>query len=124
MGFLDKLREFFSGGGAAGNGDPYGLWLYYRCQRCKATVKVRVDRRNDLNREDDGPGTFVLRKEVMDDSCFQLMRSEVWFDSSYNVVAADVTGGEMITEAEYEAEQETEPVAQESEASSPEDREA
>ncbi len=105
MGLVDKIREFLTGGSKPSGeaGDPYGILLYYRCQRCKTPVRIRVDRRNDLNREDDGPGTFVLRKEVMDDRCFSLMHSEIWFDSGYKIVASDVTGGTLISQEEYES---------------------
>ena len=105
MGFLDKLRELLGGSGKAGtaaDGDPYGLWFYFRCNKCGSVVRIRADRRNDLNRED-GPGTFLLSKEVMDNKCFQLMRAEIWFDSQYSIVSSDVTVGKLITREEYEA---------------------
>ena len=109
MGLLDKLKEFFMGGGASGASgsgpDPNGIWLHFRCEKCDTLVRIRADKRNDLNREDDGPGTFLLRKEVMDSKCFQLMDATVWLDSSYNVVTADVSGGHLITQEEYEAAQ-------------------
>jgi hypothetical protein len=105
VGLLDKLRELLTGSGAPPDeaGDPYGIVLYFQCQRCQTPVRVRVDRRNDLNRGDDGPGPFVLCKEVMDDRCFSLMHSEIWFDSNYNIVTSDVTGGKLISQEEYEA---------------------
>jgi len=107
MGFLDKLRKILLGGaGPAGAGaDPNALWFYFRCGRCGETVRIRVDKRNDLNRED-GPGTFVLRKDVMDNKCFQLMRAEIWLDGNYQVTTADVSGGEMITAEEWQKAQE------------------
>jgi len=105
MGFWDKIRSFFAGAPSASPRDPYGLWLHFRCGKCGTVVRIRADRRNDLNREA-GPGTFLLRKEVMDNSCFQLMHAEVWLDSNYNVVTAEVSGGELISEEEYKAAQE------------------
>ena len=112
MSILDKLKELFAGGGTAGvsgsGPDPNGIWLHFRCDKCAALVRIRADKRNDFNREDDGPGTFLLRKEVMDSKCFQLMDATVWLGSSYNVVTADVTGGELITQEEYEAAQASE----------------
>ena len=102
MGFLDKLRQVFTGSSRGTAGDPYGLWFHFRCSKCNSVVRIRVDRRNDLNREPGGAGAFLLRKDVMDNKCFQLMRVEIWLDSSYNVVSADVSGGEMISQEEYE----------------------
>jgi hypothetical protein len=106
MGFIDALRRLFGGASSpsgTGSSDAYGIWFHFRCNRCGATVRVRADRRNDLNREDDGPGPLVLRKDVMDDRCFQLMYSEIWLDERYQVVSAEVTGGKLITQQEYEA---------------------
>jgi hypothetical protein len=103
MGFLDALKRFFSSGSApASTGDPYGVWFHFRCKRCGSLVRVRADRRNDLNRED-GPGALVLRKDVMDNKCFQLIRAEIWLDDNYGVVEAEVDGGSLITQEEYEA---------------------
>jgi len=102
MGFWDKIRGLFAGAPSESAGDPYGIWLHFRCGKCGDVVRVRADRRNDLNREE-GPGTFLLRKEVMDNSCFQLMKAEVWLDGNYNVVVAEVSGGELISEEEYQA---------------------
>lgn len=105
MGFLDKLRQFLVGtSSGTSSTDPHGLLFHFRCDRCGSVVRIRVDRRNDLNREE-GPGTFLLRKEVMDNKCFQLMSAEIWLDSSYNVTTADISGGELISKEEFEAAQ-------------------
>jgi len=103
--FLKKLKDLFSGGsGPSQYSDANGFRLYFRCKACGEIVPVRVDRRNDLNRADGGPGVFLLHKEVMGSKrCFQLMHAEIWLDSGYKVVTADVTGGELVSEAEYEA---------------------
>ncbi len=117
MGFWEKLRAFF-GGQAAGEKkpraprtqptDPDALWLHFRCKRCGSVVRVRAHKRNDLNRieeEEALPGVFVLHKDVMDNKCFQLMHADIYFDASYQVVSADVQGGELISQEEYEAAQ-------------------
>ncbi|MCE5258418.1 MAG: hypothetical protein LLG44_05070 [Chloroflexi bacterium] len=111
MGFLDKLRKAFTGDEPAKKadtaksmGDPNGIMLYFRCNKCGSLVRVRVDRRNDLNSED-GPGYYVVRKDVMDSKCFQMMKAEIWLDVSYGIVQANVRGGSLITEEEYKAAQ-------------------
>jgi hypothetical protein len=103
MGFIDALRRIFRGGSSesASSADPYGLWYHFRCGRCGSVVRIRADRRNDLNRED-GPGTYVLRKDVMDNTCFQLMHAEIWLDDNHNVVSSEVSGGKLISQEEYE----------------------
>jgi len=110
MGFLDKLRKALAGDATktrssapSGGGDPNGILFYFRCNKCGTPVRVRVDRRNDLNSED-GPATYVVRKDIMDSKCFQMMRAELWLDTTYTVVQADVRGGSLITEEEYKAE--------------------
>ena len=103
MGFMDALRRIFGGGTGtpSESGDPHGLWYHFRCGRCGSVVRIRADRRNDLNREE-GPCTYILRKDVMDNTCFQLMRAELWLDDSYNVVTSEVSGGKLISQEEYE----------------------
>jgi len=105
MSFLSRLWRAIAGAPTSGTGgDPYGIWFHFRCNRCGSAVRIRADRRNDLNREE-GPGTFLLRKDVMDNKCFQLMPTEIWLDESYRVVSAEVSGGKLITQEEYDAAQ-------------------
>jgi hypothetical protein len=114
MGFLGKLRKALAGTGSAHDRqqrpaqapvDPNAIWLYFRCKRCGTAFRVRVDRRNDLSREEEGPGALFLRKQVMDNKCFQLMEAEVWFDATFALVASEVRGGTLISEEEYRAAQ-------------------
>ncbi|MFP3895660.1 MAG: hypothetical protein ACLFV5_02320 [Anaerolineales bacterium] len=100
-GILEAIKGLFqSGPGGADARDPNAIYLYFKCARCGTVVPIRVDKRHDLNREE-GPGTFLLKKEVMDDNCFQLMQATIWLDNGYNVVSADVSNGELISEEEY-----------------------
>jgi hypothetical protein len=93
MGFLDRLL--------GRSGDKSVLWLYVRCSRCGAKVRVRVNLFNDLSITENGG--YILRKEILDNKCFQLMRAELRFDSKRRLISRDIDGGEFITEAEYEA---------------------
>jgi len=107
MSFFGKLGQLlgnFFASPATSTSDPRGLMLYFRCAKCGTVVPVRADKRNDLNREP-GPGTFLLRKEVMDDKCFQIMHATIWLDGSYNVVSSDIQGGELVSKDVYEATQ-------------------
>ncbi|MBN1402232.1 MAG: hypothetical protein JXA74_15430 [Anaerolineae bacterium] len=109
MGFLGKIKQWLTGSPAgarpasSGYSDPNGIYFHFRCNQCGEIVRIRVDKRNDLNREDDGPGPLLLRKEVMGNNCFQLMHAEIWLSSDYGIAAADVTGGELVSAEEYEA---------------------
>ncbi len=105
MSFWSNLKAALSGGsaktGASTTGDPDGLMMYFRCNNCGSKVAVRLNKRNDLSRDEDGPGALFVSKEIMDDKCFRLMRAELWFDNNYVMVTGDVTGGTIISAEEY-----------------------
>jgi hypothetical protein len=107
MGIWATIKNLLAmpAGPAAPADDPNGVWFHFSCDRCGSVVRVRADRRNDFNRAESGsgPSDLLLRKEVMDNKCFQLMHAEIWTDGSYQAVHADVTGGKLITAEEYEA---------------------
>ena len=106
MGFWDSIKAFFAMPAAPGvaSHDPNGVYFHFRCSRCGSVVQVRADRRNDFNRFDAavGPSSLLLRKDVMDNNCYQLMHAEIWVDGSYATVSSTVTGGELITADEYD----------------------
>ncbi len=93
MGILDRLL----GRSAQAN----VLWLYVRCKRCGAKVRVRINLFNDLSVTD--TGGYILRKDILDDKCFQLMRAELSFDSKRRLISRGIEGGEYIAREEYEA---------------------
>jgi hypothetical protein len=70
-----------------------------RCNKCGAKVRVRVSLANDLSMDDEGG--YVLRKDIMDDHCFQLMRAELHFDERRRVLSRELSGGEFISEEEW-----------------------
>ena len=100
MGFLKKLTDALLGGGDAS--DPYGIHFYVQCDRCGAVVHARADRRNELSRQYEGEATYIWRKGLIDDRCFQMMEAEVQFDSRHQIVSQEITGGCFITQEEYE----------------------
>ncbi len=112
MSLWDAIKKALTGGSGPGPatarpsqsqaGDPDGLMLYFACKNCGSAVAVRLNKRNDFSREDGGPGTLFVRKEVMDNKCFRLMRAEIWLDNAYNIVTADIEGGTLLTREEYE----------------------
>lgn len=102
MGFLSKLF----GGPSAPKDD--GIYLYARCGNCGRTLKVRINRQNDLLPDWDSGG-YSLSKEMMDDKCFRLMRAELTFDARYNITSQSIEGGEFITREVYEASRQPHP---------------
>jgi len=110
MSIFNKLRKSSTGSEpqkktSTSTSDPNGIIFYFRCSKCGTPVRVRVDRRNDLNPDEGGPGYYLVRKDVMDSKCFQMMKAEIWLDTLYNVVQSDVRGGTLITEEEFRAAQ-------------------
>jgi hypothetical protein len=98
MKFLERLRGLVGGEGRPR--DPDGIYLYVRCGRCGQKLQVRADRRFDLMPDLD-EGGYVLRKEMMDGTCFSLMYATVRFDGDKRVVSREIEGGEFITEEEF-----------------------
>ncbi len=99
MSIVDTIKSMLAG--KTSPQDPNILWLYVRCKRCGTPLAVRVDLRNDPS-HDYETGGYILRKEIMDDKCFALMRAELHFDKQHNIVDRKIEQGEFITREEYE----------------------
>lgn len=102
---MDLLKRLFGLGDGEKDHDPQGIYLYVECDRCGAQVRVRADKKYDLNRTDDG---FTWHKTIVDSKCFQQIPTVVHFDRDYNVVEAEIEGGHYITKEVYEAPAEAE----------------
>jgi hypothetical protein len=100
MAFLRKLLggKKESGTVAGAYHDPDGIYFYAECNRCHTCVRVRADRRHDLN---DAEGGYVWHKTIVDSRCFQRMQTVVRFDRGYNILSAEIEGGRFVTEADY-----------------------
>jgi 3-deoxy-D-manno-octulosonic acid (KDO) 8-phosphate synthase len=97
MGFLKKL---FGGSGRQQQyHDKDGIYFHTRCQNCGSVVRNRISRQHDLNQSG---GSYVWHKTIVDSRCFQPMLAVVRFDASFNVVNADISGGQHISESEYQ----------------------
>lgn len=99
---MDWLNRLFSHGGSGkreGN-DPNALWLYVKCDRCGTPLAVRIDRRNEISRDYDTNG-MILRKEMMDGVCFQLMQAEIHFDEQGKLTSETVSHGKFLTREEF-----------------------
>ncbi|HIE37703.1 MAG TPA: hypothetical protein EYH30_11495 [Anaerolineales bacterium] len=80
--------------------DPDGIYFYVRCGQCGQRLQIRASRRFDLMRDLERGG-YMLRKEMMDGTCFSLMYATIRFDDAYRVVSREIEGGEFITEEEF-----------------------
>ena len=100
MGFLKRLfggeQQKKSG---TGHVDPTGIYLYVKCGHCGTCVKLRADKKYDLQNSDHG---YTWHKTIVDSKCFRRMTTVVNFDRNYDVVSAQLDGGEYITEMQYQ----------------------
>jgi hypothetical protein len=111
MSFLDRLFGR-SGKKESPEGDQSAFYYYIRCNKCGEVIRVRIDRRWDLEQEFDEKGGdavtgYAARKEVMGNRCFQMLRLTVQFDRGYREVEKELHGGAFVGREEYEAAQAT-----------------
>jgi hypothetical protein len=101
---MNALKRFFTTllTPAPPSGATNTLTYYVRGARCGAITRVRVNRANDLSRDDDGI-SFIVRKGVVDDVCFGRVEFTIRFDSSYRETSREIEGGVFVSEADYRA---------------------
>lgn len=103
MSLLDQIKSFFRSGKKGAYGDSFVYVV--RCSRCGEVVRVRADRRYDLQQDFDPSGDtvqgYVLNKEVLGSRCQQLMYLTVHFNRSYEEVERSIEGAEFVAEADY-----------------------
>ncbi|HEX2987160.1 MAG TPA: hypothetical protein VHS06_03210 [Chloroflexota bacterium] len=102
MGLLDRVRSFFSD---VSSGEVYVMYIYIRCKRCGEPIRLRMDRRFDLELEfgETLVSGFVANKDILGRKCSNLIRVHVEYDSSHRQKNRDIEGGQFITREEYEA---------------------
>ena len=98
---MDFLKRLFGGGGAGGD-DSAGLYYYVRLKGSGEVVRVRINRNNDLSLDDDGKG-FWVHKVVMGTTSFQRAEVELRFNQNRQLSGSQVTGGDLVTESDYQA---------------------
>ncbi len=98
---FNNIWRFFRGSEKSA-ADDAGLYIYVKCGKCGAPVRIRADKEHDLQQDYDGDG-FIYRKEVMDSRCYKLFHFTLTFDGAYNIIEREIEGGEFITEEEYQA---------------------
>ena len=109
MSFLGRLFGR-SGRGGPSESDEFASFYYLRCNKCGEVIRVRIDRRWDLEQEFDERGAdaatgYAARKEVMGTKCFQMLRMTVRFDRGYHEAEKELSGGTFVGLVEYEAAQ-------------------
>ncbi|HHV80461.1 MAG TPA: hypothetical protein PLK33_01055 [bacterium] len=75
--------------------------FYYtvKCNRCGEEIRVRMDRMNEPSPEYDEKGRvthYIYRKDVLGQKCFNLIQVEFVFNSNFEMISSQVTGGKLI----------------------------
>lgn len=88
--------------------DPYGYWIFARCDRCAEKLATRINLQNDLSirYENRDPIYFVRKILVGNTGCFQRVEINMTFDNRRILTERQIKGGEFITREEYNEEQE------------------
>ncbi len=102
MNWLTRLFTRTQGAPADEPRDRDGVYIYVKCQRCGAPIMARADKRFDFERNLE-TGGYIWHKELMDGTCFQLIRAEIEFDATWRIVRETIQGGERISWETYRA---------------------
>jgi len=89
MGFLKRISSFWRGEAQVEETDV--LWLVVECDKCNETIRVRINKKTDLQNEFLRPGeagcAFTLKKEVLGKRCSNLMEVCLKFDPRCNIIS-------------------------------------
>lgn len=102
---MNLLKRLFGGAskGGASAGDSGALIYYVRGHKCGAVSRLRINRSNDMSRNDND--VLFVRKVVVDSICYGQVEVELTFDNSYRETSREIRGGEFVTATEWQAQQ-------------------
>ncbi|MBN1562944.1 MAG: hypothetical protein JXA10_03850 [Anaerolineae bacterium] len=98
---MDFLKKLLGGGGSASSGDKDGLYFYVKAHRTGEVIQVRLNRSNDLSQSDSGG--YFARKMIVGQRSFDRIEAEFFFDNQRRFTSAEVTGGELVDQSDYDA---------------------
>jgi hypothetical protein len=104
MGFFKKLAGLLT---PAVQEDPNAVYVYVKCNRCGEKLRARISTRSELSPvfgNTDNADSFYCRKVLIGEKlCFQPIEINLKFDTKYRFTDRQISGGEFITQEEYEA---------------------
>jgi hypothetical protein len=103
MNLLKRLFGIGQTGSAGDRADANALFCYVRGHKCGAVTRVRIDKRNDLSRDDDD--NLFVRKVIVDSKCFGQVEIELRFDNAYREIGREIRGGEFVARDVWQAAQ-------------------
>lgn len=101
MGMFGRLRNLFGGGEGEQSADS-GIYLYVRLDRTGEVVKLRLTPEHELV-PDYEQGGYFTRKTIVGPRRFERAEATFTFDDSRELTGADISGGELVEEAAWEA---------------------
>lgn len=96
---MNFLKSLFGGGS-----EDRGLYFYVQPKMCQEILRIRVDPLNDLSRADDGKN-YWCRKLASAARCPFQAEVELHFDKNKRFSGGEVKNGELVSEAEWLAQQ-------------------
>lgn len=107
MNFFRKLAQMLAGTKTPVGGDV-GLYYYVQAHRSGEVVRVRINPMNDLS-EDEENGGYYVRKVLVGSRSFERMELELHFTKDRKIAETKATGGKIVTQADWEADQAAHP---------------
>lgn len=104
MGLFAKLKDIFSRTGGGKQPADTGIYLYVRVKRSGEIVRLRLEPQYELVPDYDAGG-FVSRKTVVGPRSFQRAEAEFRFDAGRRLTGCDISGGELVDEAAWQAQE-------------------
>jgi hypothetical protein len=81
--------------------DRNGLIYYVKNHKCGEITRIRIDKNNELSRNEEREG-FFIRKVIVDSKCFGKSEIEINFDEGYREVSKSIIGGEFVDRDAWE----------------------
>ncbi len=103
---MDFLKKIFGGGGGGSSDGGSVLFFYVKPHGCDEIVRIRINKMSELSQNDAQDGYFVY-KAVLGTKCFQKAELTLAFDKNRRLTEQTVTGGALVTPAEYDVWQAT-----------------
>lgn len=100
---MQLLKKLFQGMGVSPRpqqGDPNGIIYYVKGRKCGAITRVRIDRNNELSRDEDGDG-FIVRKVIVDSQCYGKVEITLTFDGNFRETSREISGGEFVSHDDW-----------------------
>jgi hypothetical protein len=98
MGLFNGLKRLFSGDE---EGDK-GIYIYVKLSRRGEVVRLRLQPGHDLN-SDYESGGYTSHKSIIGPRTFERAEATFRFDGNYALIDSEITGGEVVDEAAWEA---------------------